>query len=168
MGGLAVPLMMVQADAALKEGSELYRQGVIQKSLNEVASTQAVAVGQQQALEEKRQAEIMASRAVAVGAAGGSIQDIDHLIADIHGEGMYRASLAMYEAETQAEQLRYQGEMAERTGRKQKSASRLKAAGSLMSGFGSAYANKGGLGSDQTVRPKVRPSAPYTFNSGPR
>lgn len=142
MAFLAVPLMIagtLQSYSAQKaEGRELAEQGVIQKALNEVAAGQVKATGQRAALEETRKAEIMASRAVAVAAAGGSGQDINNLIADIKGEGAYRASLAMYEAETESENLKYQGLMAEQQGLKEKKAAGRRAFGTALSGASSA------------------------------
>ena len=92
----------------------------------EIAAGQVVAVGQRRALEEKRQAKLLASRAVAVAAAGGASQDIDHLLADIEGEGFYRASIAMYEAESESERLKFEGLQAEKYGVEQASATRTK------------------------------------------
>ena len=148
MAQLAVPLMvggtLMSYDDQKKQGRELAEQGAVQRALNEVAAGQAKAIGQMGAREETRKAEIMASRAVAVAAAGGASEDINHLIADIKGEGAYRASLAMYEAETEAESLRYQGLMAEQTGRKQKKAMGRRAFGTVLSGAGSvlSYSTK--------------------------
>lgn len=107
LGGTAISAAG-QAEAAEQA---LYR-GYIQKALNEVAATQVVAIGQRRALEEQRQAELLAKRALAVGAAGGHADDITGLIADINGEGAYRAGVALYEAETEAERLRYEGKLA--------------------------------------------------------
>ena len=138
----AMPLMIAGTVMSYSDqkaqGRELATQGAVQKALNEVAAGQAKAIGQMGAREETRKAEIMASRAVAVAAAGGASEDINHLIADIKGEGAYRASLAMYEAETEAENLRYQGLMAEQTGRKQEKAAGRRAFGTLIQGAGSA------------------------------
>lgn len=90
-----------------------------QNAFNKVSAQQAVASGSIAMLEETRQAELVASRAVAVAAAGGYISDIDHLLADITGEGAYRASLVMREAEQEAEALRFAGEQAEKYGEEQ-------------------------------------------------
>ena len=97
------------AKAAKERGRE-------QKAFNYVAAKQVVASGQAAMFEETRQAEIVASRAVAVAAAGGYIDDIDHLIADINGEGAYRASLVMRDAEQEAEHLRFAGDQAAKYG----------------------------------------------------
>lgn len=73
---------------------------------------QAIAISQRQAGEERRQANYEASRALAVAAAsGGGVSDptIVRLIANVKGEGAYRASVALYEGETKARQLRLAG-----------------------------------------------------------
>lgn len=125
---------VLSAGGQLKAGKRAGKRGRIQKAVNEVAAGQKVAVGQRTALEQKRQAELMASRAVAVAAAGGASQDIDNLIADIHGEGLYRANVAMYEAETEAENLKFEGLMAEQTGREREKASQIGALATVISG----------------------------------
>jgi hypothetical protein len=69
----------------------------------------AIALGQRAAMEEKRQSNFVASRALAVAAAsGGSVSDptIVKLLTNIKGEGAYRAGVAMYEGESQARKLR--------------------------------------------------------------
>ena len=140
MAALAIPAMVtgtvLSAGAELKAGRSAAARGRTQKVMNEVAATQVVAVGQRKALEEKRQAEIMASRAVAVAAAGGSPDDIDNLIADISSEGVYRANVAMYEAETESENLKYQGLMAEQIGKEEEKASKLTALSTVLKGGG--------------------------------
>ncbi len=94
-----------------------------QAAFDKIAAGQRVAIGQRVALEETRQAEIKASRAVAVAAAGGyTTGDIGNLIADIEGEGVYNASIAMFEAERDAEKIRFAGEQALQTGLDQEKA----------------------------------------------
>ena len=97
-------------------GEAARERGRKQRAQYYVTAKNVMASGQQAMFEDKRQAELVASRAVAVAAAGGYIQDIDHLIADIYGEGAYRASLAMREAEMEAESLRFAGDQAEEYG----------------------------------------------------
>ena len=139
--GLAIAAFgaITSASGARKEGKRQAARGREQKIFDEIAAGQTIAVGQRRALEEKRQAKLMASRAVAVAAAGGISQDIDNLIADIEGEGVYRASIAMYEAETEAERLKFSGLMAERTGRDLESAARKRSLGIILTGAGSLY-----------------------------
>ena len=114
-----------------------------QKIYNEVAATQVEAIGQLGAFEEARQAELMASRAIAVAAAGGYSADIDHLIADIHGEGAYRASIVMYEAESEAERLRFEGRQAEEFGVDQLDAAKDKAKGTRINTLASLFSAAG-------------------------
>ena len=108
-----------------------------QKVFNYSAAKQLMASGQAGMFEETRQAELVASRAVAVAAAGGYIQDIDHLIADIHGEGAYRASLLMRESEQDAEALRFAGDQAQRYGEEQYDYYKGLASATKTSAFGS-------------------------------
>jgi len=145
---MAVGLPLIAAGTVLSAGAQLSagkkraKRGRIQRAINEVAAGQTIATGQRVSLEQKRQAELMASRAVAVAAAGGAAQDIDNLIADIHGEGAYRANVAMYEAETEAENLKFQGLMAEQTGREAEKASQFGALATVISGGGKMAAYK--------------------------
>lgn len=72
-------------------------------------SKESIAIAQREAMEERRQSDIVASRALAVAAAsGGGVSDptIVNLIARIKGEGAYRAAVAMYEGESRARQYR--------------------------------------------------------------
>jgi len=115
------------------------RRGKVQKALNEVAATQEVAVGQRKALESGRQADLMASRALAVASAGGAAQDIDNLIADISSEGVYEANVAMYEAESKSEKLKYEGSLAERYGQEEQAVSKTKSYATVLSGASKVY-----------------------------
>lgn len=110
-----------------------------------------IASGQAAMFEDKRQAELVASRAIAVAAAGGYIADIDHLLADIHGEGAYRASLTMREAEEEAESLRFAGDQAALYGADQYSLYKGKAKAAKIAGVtgllsAASYADFGGFG----------------------
>ena len=119
-------------ELALERGRE-------QRTFNEIAASQVFAVGQREAFEDQRQAKLMASRAVAVAAAGGAVADIDHLIADIYGEGAYRASLAMHAAESEAERLRFAGAQAEQYGMEVRDESKKAARGTRLGAVGSLF-----------------------------
>lgn len=70
---------------------------------------QAIAVSQQAAKEQLRQANLVRSRAIAVAAASGagvSDDTIMRLISRNAGEGAYRAGVALYQGEEKARQLR--------------------------------------------------------------
>lgn len=130
---------VLSASEEQQAGYRSMRRGKVQKALNEVAATQEVAVGQRKALEAGRQADLMASRALAVASAGGAAQDIDNLIADISSEGVYEANVAMYEAESKAEKLKYEGVLAERYGREEQVVSKTKTYATVLSGATKAY-----------------------------
>ena len=68
-----------------------------------------VAASQRQANEELRQADLVASRALAVAAAsGGGVSDptVVDILARTRGEGVYRASQALYEGEERSRSIR--------------------------------------------------------------
>lgn len=70
----------------------------------------AVAISQRTAAEQRRQANLVASRALAVAASsGGGASDptVVRLISNARGEGVYRANVALYEGEAKARQLRF-------------------------------------------------------------
>jgi hypothetical protein len=102
--------------AAREAGRRSLMRGYEQAGYYNVAAGQARAMGQIASFEDERQARLIASRAVAVAAAGGYSADIVNLLADIEGEGAYQASISLFEAETQAEQLRFAGTQAIRQG----------------------------------------------------
>lgn len=69
----------------------------------------AIAISQGQSLEEKRQATLVASRALAVSAASGAgVSDptMVRVIANARGEGAVRAATALYEGQARSRALR--------------------------------------------------------------
>jgi hypothetical protein len=163
--GLGTALSMgasfVDASGKRKEGKEAKKRGEEQEMYNQIAAGQVVARGQRTALEEIRQAQIVASRAVAVAAAGGYSEDIDHLLADIEGEGVYAASLAMWEAETEAERMRFSGEQARKQGEDIYDASKRSAFGSILAGFGRGVDSMNHYGKIKTPRPSGWNRSPF-------
>lgn len=117
---------------------------------------QSIAVSQRGAAEERRRADLTASRALALAAAGGggvSDPTMQNLFADIEGEGAYRSAVALYEGEEQARQLklaaqakRMEGDIALQGGEAEASAYNLAGIGSLLEGAGSLYMKYGGKG----------------------
>jgi hypothetical protein len=134
------------ASSQKEQGREARRRGYEQQAFNEVAAGQMIAVGQHAAREESRQAEIIASRAVAVAAAGGSVMDITHLIADIYGEGAYRASVIMHDAREAAERLKFEGVQAVTFGEGVEAAKRKEAKGTKMATIGQLFSMAGSYG----------------------
>ena len=122
-----------------KTGKRALERGREQKVFNASQAQKVMASGQAAAFEETRQMELMASRAVAVAAAGGSVSDIDHLLADIYGEGAYRASLVLREYEMEADSLLFEGEQAEKYGADQQEGYKGKASATRYNAFASLF-----------------------------
>lgn len=79
----------------------------------------AIAVGQSQALEETRQATLVASRALAVAAASGAgVSDptMVRVISNARGEGAVRAATALYEGQARSRALRTEAAMGRLSG----------------------------------------------------
>lgn len=126
MAGSVAGLGWAQAFTALTDAYNTRQQGLIAKTRLErqkvyqefqdwAAGRTAgvvVAASQRVAHEERRQADLAASRALAVAAAsGGGVSDptvVDTLVR-IRGEGALRASVALYEGEERARQIRIAG-----------------------------------------------------------
>ena len=131
---------LVSASSSRKAGKRSEEAARLQAEFDKRAAKQRVAVGQRQALEETRQAELKASRAVAVAAAGGyEVSDIGNLLADIEGEGVYNASMAMYDAETEAEKIRFYGAQALQQGKDRRKAGDNAAIATLLNAGGSIF-----------------------------
>jgi len=153
----------LQAWGAVEAGRAARIRGQRSKAAAEFHAWQAeqkagvtLAISQRQAEEERRQLDLVASRALAVSAASGAgVSDptIVRLLARVKGEGVYRASVALYEGEAQARQLRLEaqaarvrGAEAEAEGRAAEFGHRLSALGSLVGGGSSLFARYGAGG----------------------
>lgn len=131
----------------------LYKQAGMAKAMGRLrkqyavkAAGETIAAGQREALEQRRQADILASRAIAVAAAGGRSgdQSAQKIITDIQGEGAYRAAVAMYDAEEQSKKLLFEGKMAEYSGEQEAKNLKYKMIGTALSGGSSMYRSKYG------------------------
>jgi hypothetical protein len=114
----------------------------------EVNAGQEMAAAQRRALDERRRATMLASRALAVGAASGAgtSGSVEEIISDIAGEGSYRAALQIYGGEDRARRLqagaagaRYEGDSLASFGRSQATGSYIGALGRGISGGYSLY-----------------------------
>lgn len=108
--GATVVAGAISGDASANAGEKGHAAALVNKALNDVAASQKIASGQRAAIEERRQADLVASRALVVGSAQGASDDLERLTADIFAEGEYRASVAMYEAETEAQNIKTAGD----------------------------------------------------------
>ena len=112
---------------------------------------QSIAAAQRDALEERRNANLAASRALALaGASGGGASDptIVRIVSSLKGEGSYRAGVALYKGEEQARKLRmgaagktYEGLLAEDQGNRKGSAYEIQATAALFEGGSSLASN---------------------------
>ena len=127
---------------ARKRGRAKRRAGRLKKALSDKAAKETIASAQRVSMEEKRQAELIASRALAVAAASGGGADdptVNKIIADIKGEGAYRAAVAMYEGESQAQNLRLEGKLAKEAGDEAYKQTKITGLGSLLETGASMY-----------------------------
>ena len=121
-----------------EQGRLSKERGLEQQTYNQVAATEVMAIGRMNASEDRRQARLIASRAVAVSAAGGSVSDIEHLIGDIYGEGASRAAISLMDAQSQSNRLLFEGDQAAKYGAQLAESARGAASAQRMSGVSSA------------------------------
>lgn len=128
------------------------------------------AMSQRSAMEERRQARIIASRGVAVAAAsGGGVDDptVLNILANIEGEGEYRALTQLYNGEEEARGLEGQAKARRKEAKNVKTASYFKAMSTILSS-GSGMADR--LGGKRPVAaspalPTIASNPAYTaFN----
>ena len=133
-----------QGDAALEVGKRKQAADEFQAQQLDINAGQAKAAGQISAINQDRNTSLVLSRARAVAAAswgGASDPTIIRLMANIAGEGAYRANVARYEGDTQARTmgmqaaaLRYQGANALADAETAKDASNLSMVSTALSG----------------------------------
>jgi len=148
MAGVAVGGMAIQMAGAAQGASAARAAGRRQQQANAFVAAQmrqqagqVVASSQRTAVEQERQATLLASRAVAVAAAGGGgVTDVGmrHIIGDIFGEGAYRASVALYQGKDKAQQLELGAEAKDYEGENAVLAANDKASAIMTQGIGSA------------------------------
>lgn len=133
---------VIQGEAADRnskiEGAQLQQQ-----------AGQSRAEGQLRAVQERRSARYVQSRALAVAAASGagaSDPTVVNLISDIAGEGEFRALTSLYEGESAGNKMEYGAKIRRREGKAAATSSALNAAGTLLSGSSSWAAKYGGGG----------------------
>lgn len=100
------------------------------------------ATSQRSAREERRQARLASSRGLAVAAAsGGGASDptVVNMMADLEGEGEYRALSAMYEGETQARQYEAEAQARRKEAKNVKRAGLIKGMSTILSGASKAF-----------------------------
>ena len=160
MGALAIPLIIagttISAAGAIQAGRVAEAEGKSRQNIAEynalVQEREAEAIRQQAGFESKRQAKraarVKSTLTAELGAAGGlgslvagdlaaeqaAELELENLLIGFGGE------VAAGRAETQAELDRLQGKLYRRRGKAEKAASYYRAGGTLLTGFGTAYA----------------------------
>lgn len=139
--------------AAARAGKDARAAAEFEAAQLDQAAGQGIASAQRKAIEERRRAALVASRQLAVAAAsGGGASDptITNLIADVEGEGAYRAAVALYEGDERGRQLRlgadakrYEGELMERGGKDRQMAYTLRGIGAGVTGYAGLYGKYG-------------------------
>lgn len=108
-------------------------------------ANEAVAASQREAMEQRREANLVGSRALALAAAsGGGASDpsVMKLLADLKGEGAYRSSVALYQGEERARQLRMGAAASRFSGQQAQAAGRLRATSYLLKAGGAVASRK--------------------------
>lgn len=144
------------ANAAASAGAAQQQAAEYQAAQLRINAGQAVASSQRAAEEQRRQGELVQSRAIALAASGGGgISDpgIANLLARNAGETAYASSVALYEGEDkartmleQAKAATYSGASAAKSGLDRQKAGMIGAFGDLVKGGGSLYTAFGGGG----------------------
>ncbi len=161
MAWLAVAAAVVSIAGSMQAGKAAKRAGLQQQAAmeyqaqqDEINGKQAMAVAERDAAEQRRQGDLMQSRAIALMAAsGGGATDIGNvtILARNAGETAYRSAVAIYNGEEQvrthaeeATAARLSGQAAAQSGRDAEKAYMFKAVSSGLSGGSSLFSQYGG------------------------
>jgi hypothetical protein len=174
---------IAQGNAAAAQAQAQQQALEYQAKQKEVQAGQERAASQRNAQVRRKEAELAASRGLAVSAAsGGGALDptVVNILGDIEGEGEYQALMEMYGGEQRARNLesgaalnQYEGQMAYAAGQAAKKNSRISAAGQFMSTAGqlgySAYkggmfSNSPGAGSSNTILDSTNRATPSMYS----
>ena len=109
------------------------------------AARRSRAIGQRQAIEERRQARLVSSALQARAMGGGLGPTVVRLSQDIAGEGEYRALAALYEGDSGALGLESQASAGLRSANAYARARNISSVGTLLSGVSDMYTRYSGL-----------------------
>lgn len=120
-----------------------------QKQLNNVANTEQ-AISQRKAIQDRLEARLVESRAItgaaASGGGGTDTPGVADIISGINEEGEMNALTSLWEGDTRAAGLRYEGRVKRWEGKQAKKAAFISAGGNFLSSLGGAAAGMGGGG----------------------
>jgi hypothetical protein len=149
MAAIAGPLQGagfgLDAISAYRGGKAARNEADSQAADMKVAAGQEQAYAQRRAIEQRRQARLVKSRALALAAAGGAADDpsVTRVLGDIAGAGEYDAMVELFEGDVAARNLRSQARATKAAGKEAYRAGRLGAVATSISGFGSMYEKYG-------------------------
>lgn len=124
-----------QADAIKAAGRQ--RQLALEHRAEQmrVSAGQQRAVSQREAIEARKKGRLAQSRALALGAAGGSAEDVAGTLGELGAYSEYNALTSLYEGEERAIQLEHGGELAELEGRNEMRAAKFEAGTAKRAGY---------------------------------
>ena len=152
MAQVAAPLQAVgmglDAISAYRGGKAARNEAYGQAAELEVNAGQEKAYAQRRAIEKRREARLVQSRALALAAAGGSADDpsVVRIVGDIAGRGEYEAMLELFDGNVAARDMIAQAKALRAGGKEAYRAGRLGATSTAISGFGSMYEKYGDFG----------------------
>lgn len=156
MAQLAMPLMivgsLVSAGSTLIGGQEAEAAARAQQQQYKQQADTERALSQRQAIEERKKAALVESRALAVGAASGAggvdTPGFSDIVSGINEEGTMRVLNSLWEGEERGRGLDYAGTMARWQGRQQRRASYWNAGTTLLGGLSGASSFSARYGGD--------------------
>ena len=147
----AIPLALMAASTALSAGGTILSSQAEGRALNaeagqldQMAGTER-ASSQRTAAEQRRQARLLQSKALAAGAATGGANDptVVNIIANLEGEGEYRALTALYEGEEKARSDEMQAAAKRKEAKNTKRAGLITAGAKVLEGASTMYGKYG-------------------------
>lgn len=135
------------AIGAIEEGAAARREGQINANTLEMNAGQTKAYAQRRAIQERRQARLVQSRAkVVMAKGGGSLDDptARKITTDLDTEGEMRAMLELYQGDEEARGMRAQADAARRGGADAQKAANYRATATILEGASSLYDKYGG------------------------
>lgn len=155
----AIPLALMAGSTLLSAGGTIAGANAQAGQLRSEATQLDAMAGtdrassQRTAAEQKRQARIIQSRALAVAAAsGGGASDptVINILSRLEGEGEYRSLVALYEGEESARSKEAQAIARRKEAKNVKRAGYISAASTVLSGASTMYSRFGGGGAPAT------------------
>lgn len=140
MTAVSVGSTLMGLAGAMQQGRAMKDAAKAEQAQLDYSAGQAEASAQREAIEERRKADLLVSRGIAVGAASGAgTSGISGILQDITGRGEEAAGAAMYEGAEKAKEMRYRGAVGVTEARQKARATTMsavgQAAGSIYSRF---------------------------------